>query len=291
MNTEAIVLPELPEDAPKQETTALTIVEQAQKIAIIDQKTIAKLESAAINSHLETYRDCVRQINERIKFTKDHHAPMKQAAKAAHQATVDAEKKVLTPLESAKSIFTQAGTYMVKEIDHRAEIERQKEEQRLHRERQRKIEAAHKKIEKLRAGSGTDGEMLANLNAELESPEITEEEAEVIRSQIQVVEAKIAGDQQRAAELTRQAEQAAEAPVAYTQPAAKAAAPKGTVGRTETTVEILDIRKLCKGVADGILPDGVVTGVDSVLKNLAKAGMDLSKFGCKVKTDKKTHFR
>lgn len=273
-----ITLPQLPQEQPNQERAALTIVDQAKALQIASQ------------SSLEVARDFVRQINERIKWCKDHHAPMKSAAQASHKATVEAEKKVLGPLEEAKDIITNnANTYM-REQERLAEIARKKAEEEAAKERQRKMDAAQKKIGTILGKVGADADHLQELQALLVSSEVSDEEAYVVRSQIAVLEAKIAGHQQRAAEIERQAAMAA----TVSTPAVAAAAPPKTAGVVSSkavTVTVVDIKALCRGVADGILPPGVVKGVNKSLVALAKTGMNLAQFGCRVDEDKKSHFR
>ena len=277
--TAAIKLPELPEEQPRQEQVALTIVEQAKALIISNQP------------ELEVARDFVKQINERIKFVVEHHKPIKDAAYAAHKVAVAQEKKVLDPLEEAKKTVTKTANDYIQEQERLAAIERKRLEDEAAKERQKRMDAAQRKVGAILGKAGADSDHLEALRLELEDPETTEEEASVIRSQIAILEAKIAGHQQRAEEIRRQAEAAAAAPPPVSAPAVSTQKTAGVVGRKEVTVEVVDIKALCRGVADGILPPGVVEGVNKTLVSLARAGMNLSQFGCKVSTDTKTHFR
>jgi hypothetical protein len=276
-----IVLPALPEEQPLQEQVALTIVDQARALQI---STIPMLEVA---------RDFVRQLNERIKFVQEHHKPIKDAAFAAHKIAVAQEKKVLDPLGEAKTIVTDTANVFLLAEKRREEEERRLAAEEARKEQAKRIAAAERKVGAILAKAGDDSAHLAELRDQLEAPETSDEEASLMRSQISILEAKIAGHQKRAEDLRREAERRAAAPPP---PVAAPAAPpaaktKGVVGRRTVTVEVVDIKALCRGVADGIIPPGAVEGVAKILKGLAEAGMNLEQFGCRVDDTTTSHFR
>jgi len=274
--TTTIEIPSLPSDQLHQEQTAMSIVDKAKALVINSEQTLI------------IARDVVRQINERIKFAKDHHAPMKSAAQAAHKATVEAEKKVLTPLEEAKQIITDTANAYLKEQQRLEELERKRLADEAEKERRRKLDAAEKKVARILEKSGDDAKKIADLTEQLNHADTSEEEAYVLRNQIAIVQARIDGNQQKAAEIQQQAEAAVmSAPVAPAVPANKTVS--GVVSRGKTVVEVRVPMDLIKAVAEGALPTGCIIFDQKTLVKLADAGMKLP--GCVITKETNAHFR
>lgn len=126
----------------KLEEKALAWPERAAAIIIRDQDTY---DQAA---------ELVVQIVGLRKQVVDHHKPIKEAAHLAHKAAVDAEKKLLEPLQHAESTIKRA----IGEWDA--------EQQRRRREEQERLEAVQRKA---------DEEARLALAAEAEANGATEE--------------------------------------------------------------------------------------------------------------------
>jgi hypothetical protein len=128
------------------EQSALSVRDEANAIAIVDQ---------------QTYDAAAAKFNGVCALEKEitgHYAPMKEAAHKAHKAVCDAEKQILAPVQEAKRILSRSiGAW-------------DEEQDRLRREEQRRLE--------LEAKKRADDEALSNaIDAEQSGADAEEIEA------------------------------------------------------------------------------------------------------------------
>ena len=195
--------------------TALNLVpKMPDKMAIVSPM-LARAESLVVKTKedVAAARIFGKDINAMISTIEADFKPTKQAIDASKAVVLQQEKNHLTPLRLAKDITAQKITAWDEAERRRIEEEQRAIAREQERVRQLALENARKKLDKLMAGMTDDTDKLTTLNAQLESPETTDEEAEVIRSQIRTIEARITTTVERAAEVEAKVEEVSQ-PVA-----------------------------------------------------------------------------
>lgn len=117
------------------EQTALAWPERANKVIILDQESYDHAVGLGMD---------IVSLRKRVIA---HHKPIKDAAKKAHQAAVDAERRLLGPLKEAEATVKGAlAAWDTKQEDLRQEEQRKREEaQRRADEEARRAAAAEAK--------------------------------------------------------------------------------------------------------------------------------------------------
>lgn len=198
-------------DIQKIETDALAWPDKAREIEITDQKSY------------NYATDVLKVIASTMKNIKDHHAPIKKAAKEAHTISVAAENKFLKPLADANIIVRQTISAWTAE---QARI-RQAEQKRLE-----EIARKNEEDERLR------------LAEEAESAGMPEETVDEIIEH--------------------------EEPV-YTPTAESTFVKDNDISTRKTwAAEVIDIRLLCKAIADGKAPAVAIWANMSILNQWAR---------------------
>lgn len=132
--------------------------------------------------------------------------------KQAHQLHKDLTAKrasLINPLDEAdRIILNKRGEWTLK-LQHEAEAEQKRLQAIADKARDKVLAEAQKKIDKLMAKSAGDGDQLKDMESALNDPECTPEDAEMLRKQIGILQAKIANTQQKATVIEAQAQVAA----------------------------------------------------------------------------------
>ncbi len=179
----------------------------------------ARALMVATKEDVELARTMGKGINALISEVEATFKPIKQAQDAAKKVTLDQEKKHLAPLQEAKGILAGKITAWDEAERRRIEEEERARAQEEERKRQAALAAAQKKLGELSAKMASDQEYKAEIEARLNNPETTEEEAEVYRAELRTIEARINSTVERATAVEQKVEEASQ-PVAPVQSAA-----------------------------------------------------------------------
>jgi vacuolar-type H+-ATPase subunit I/STV1 len=242
----------------------------------------------ATKEDVETARSKGRIINALISEVEATFRPIKQAQDAAKKVTLEQEKKPLAPLQEAKSIVAGKITAWDQAERKRIEEAQRKQAQEEERRRQLALENARKKLDKLMAGMTDDKQMLATLDNQLADPETTEEEAEVIRSQVRTIQARIDTAVERAAEVEQKVEEAAQ-PVAPVQGAVNVKTATGV--SQEKVISGINTKVLLRYLAGDDCPfdaDQFIDWKQTAIKRIVNGGANLP--GVSWKFQAKTRF-
>jgi len=230
------------------ETKALTIVDQANAVKVIDAKTYTAAGMLW------------KSIGDMIKEVKDTFDPICEAAHRAHKAATEKRSKYLDPLTSAQKSVKQ----LMAAWDAEQERIRKAEEERLRKIEEERIAAERKAAQE-----------------RLEAERKAEEE----RLLAEAVAAEERGDQETAEILTeaaantsenlrQEAAAIAQEPVYVPPVVVPKAVPKmagGPVYREVWAAEVIDIKALCLAVATGKASPECVSGNLVVLNKMAVA--------------------
>ena len=143
MATQLAVLPE------ETEREALTWPERARSITITNQQTYSIAATLLID------------ISALAKRIQDHHKPIKDAAYAAHKVAVAAEKRLLDPLDEARTILRRGiGAWEAEQERIRMELERKAQAEARKQEEEMRLALAVQ-AEELGADEVTTEEILS----------------------------------------------------------------------------------------------------------------------------------
>lgn len=230
----------------RMESTALSWPERAASIVVADQESY------------DAACELVTEISSLEKQIQDHHKPIKESAYRAHRAACEAEKKLLDPLAEAKGIIKKSlGTWMQEQESLRLEAERKAalEAQRIQAEMEAKQREAQRIAEE--KARKIDEEQKLRLAEEAEAAGASEETiAEILDAP-------------------------APAPV-YVPPVAPipvvvpAVVPtfrkaKGVSTSQRWSAQVMDIKALCRAVADGTASTECVQPNMTALNSMARA--------------------
>lgn len=240
------------------EQKALTLAQQAQLITIADQKTYDK---AAF-----MLRDVIVMRNE----IAEYHAPLKAAAWMAHKAIVEAEKKMLYPVERAESILKAAISTFTKEQE-RIQAELQREADLLASQ-----EAARKRQEEADAAAAVAAAAISTqVEDALASPDLTFEETEEIL-------ARASGVVEEARHEVMTQPVVVERP--YVEPVLYKA--RGISTPKRYVAEVRSMKELCAAIGRGEISDSLVLPNFPALNKMASALKEGFRVpGCEVKTE------
>ena len=230
------------------EAKALTIVDQAKAVKVIDAKTYTAAEMLW------------KQIGDMIKEVKDTFDPICEAAHRAHKAATEKRSKYLDPLTSAQKYVQQ----LMAAWDAEQERIRKAEEERLRKIEEERIAAERKaEQERLEAERKAEEERLlaeaeaAEKRGDKETAEALTNAAVESSEQINEVIASVA------------AEPIYVAPVVVPKSVPKMAG--GPVYREVWAAEVVDIKALCMAVATGKASTECVSGNMVALNRMAVA--------------------
>ena len=230
------------------EAKALTIVDQAKAVKVIDAKTYTAAGMLW------------KQIGDMIKEVKDTFDPICEAAHRAHKAATEKRSKYLDPLTSAQKSVKQ----LMAAWDAEQERIRKAEEERLRKIEEERIAAERKaEQERLEAERKAEEERLlaeaeaAEKRGDKETAEALTNAAVESSEQINEVIASVA------------AEPIYVAPVVVPKSVPKMAG--GPVYREVWAAEVVDIKALCMAVATGKASTECVSGNMVALNRMAVA--------------------
>lgn len=224
--------------------------------------------------HLEIANENTKGVKLLIKQIEEFFKPHKQRATAVHKGLCEDEKKLIDPLKQAEEIYKQKMFAF-----HQAENKRLEDEARLRaldiqKEKERAIAKINNQIEKIKGQTQDIVAQRTALEAMLEDPNVSDEEAGIIRSQIETLTAAIANKQETVElkELTVNDIATTPEPAAIPEKSAK---PKGTSFSTEKVPEsVFNPEALCKWVLS-TNTFGIIDWNMGQIKKLLNAGMTL----------------
>lgn len=275
-NTAAVIVPEEKFD-PFQKTPT---PEDQQRSLVEKVITWAKGLVFTSPKDLEAGADGIRRIKERRKAIQDHHRPIIDAAHKAHKVAVAKEKELLAPLDEAERIIRNGMDAYLTEQRRKEEEQRRQLEEQARQEARAKVEAAKTKIAALIGEGKAEAEQIAILEEALNAETTTDEEAVLIRSQLEVLRVSAEDRATAAAVAQYEVEMELMAPVVAPVPVAEKV--EGVSSVAVTAVMVLDLKELCRAIAEGTVPEKAVKPDNATLRSLAKAGMKLP--GCRVET-------
>ena len=191
--------------------------------------------------------------------------------RSKHKSLCDSAKVFYIPIDEAVQIIDKGiGAFDLKQLVLKQEADRQaREEQEA---AQKKImDAATAKINKALASTGKIEQQIIDMQEIVNNPDSSETEIELASRQIEVLRMKLDSHTEKAAQIQKTAEQAADAlPVAS--PAA--------VGYIKTkgvkdvfSIEVLDKLALIKLVAEGKAPENILEVDEGKLKKVIGVGV------------------
>lgn len=233
--------------------SGIELVDETREMKKTTDAATCKIQALVVDSQ-DSYEQAVsmaQDIKAHQKKIEEHHAPLKKTARAAHQAVINAEKELLEPLAQLKGLLTNKMTTYSDEQDRKAEAAAREAENKARAEHQRKLTAAANYAKKIVAACGELDEQIDAINVELEK-DISDENAQALRSQLSILEAQKRGKAQAAAERERQAEEALQK-ATYTPPPTVTETPKakGAAVIKKRVGEVVDMKALIKGIASG----------------------------------------
>lgn len=263
---------------------ALEIVESEEDKALrVMIDTVGERVTNLVVSNQDTYEEAasmIQDVKERRAKVKGHHRPIIEGANATWKLALAAEKTLLTPLATAEGILKSKMTVYSKEQAKIAEEARVKAEREAQAAHQRKLAAAARYAENVVAACEDIDDKIKAINHELNDPEIEDETAQALQSQLRILEAQKQGKAAAAAAREREVAEA-KRQAEYTPPPAVHAAP--TVANTSTIKtevgEVVDIKALIRAIVDGKVPlnpnaDKCIFQISkSALNALIKAGV------------------
>jgi hypothetical protein len=231
-----------------------------------------------------------RDVNASIKKIREFFKPMKDSARAAHKAICDRENETLAIPEEAKRIASQKLTTYNQEQERirLAEEARLREEARKQHERD--LAKAQAKIDKILSKTNDNQETIELLNMELKRDDLTDTEIQKIEAQIEIEQAIIENNQERAEEIQARADE----PV-YVAPTIMPKTEKvaGMVTKHKVEMQILNPLAVIKSIADGLLPTSCVKINEAEIKKHILAFKEQRKAypGISYQIIKDTHVR
>lgn len=266
-------------------TTALVVMEKEGSLTVIEQS------KGLVVSDITT-KERSMKIQREAKSQKKRYSnliePFKKALKARHTNACAKEKELVGPFDEViNAESNKVATY------NQAETQRLKKEAAIRaqneaRERGERLEAIKLSIYEATAQATDTEENLEILNLMLEEEGITDEKAEILRSQITVQQSILEGVNRQAAEEAAEAELAAAAPPP---PPAASIAPKskGEVQGWSYKVTVTNMMELCKAIGEGKVPETAVKEAQGKLNGFAKDKIELP--GCHISKEPTSHTR
>jgi DNA repair exonuclease SbcCD ATPase subunit len=208
----------------------------------------------------------IKGLREKIKGT---FRPIIEKAFAAHKEAVAQEKRYLGPLDTAEGIIKgKMGGYL-----NELERQRRAEEERLQdlaaKDRDKRLAAIDRKIEALMGKEGDLREQLQVLTLALDASE-SEEEAQAIRTQINVLNAKLQITTERIQVQEQKVEEVTMPEIITVDNKPKV---EGMSDRKDPVPAVVDPMALVRAIADKDVPLSVIDWNMGNIKKLIKAGV------------------
>ena len=157
-------------------------------------------------------RDAIRAGRMLKDKISEWFKPLKTAAKAAHQALCDKEKVEINPIDEGMQIYTNKITEF--QLAEQKRID--EENRRLEEEARKRKDAAEKKIkariDALAEQCLSDNEKVVALQSDLNNPELTQDERDIIEARISSLIVSMDSTKQKISDGQAKLEAAAETP-------------------------------------------------------------------------------
>jgi hypothetical protein len=247
-------------------------------LRVPDSPLVAQAKALQIKTDEDviTAKDIRSQLKARITFVMDDPTGPKfteniSGAHKLHKSLVAAAKVFTDPCNDAIGIIdTNIGKFdqekrRLKELaDRQAKEDQQAAQKKI-------MDAATAKINKALASTGRIEQQIIDMQEIVNNPESSETEIELASRQIEVLRMKLDSHTEKASQIQKIAEQAADAlPVAS--PAAVSFT-KTTGVKTKKIGTVLDKMGLIKLIAEGKAPDGLVDINEGMLNKLINIGV------------------
>lgn len=199
----------------------------------------------------------------RIKVIEEYFADDIKRANDLHKSLTGKRKDLIDPYKKVvQTAKDKIGEYD-KDVADKKAVEEAKQQQKEVDAHNRRIEVARKKTAELLDGVTDLTHQLSLLTEKLEEGDCTDDEAEVMREQIILLETAIENKKDKVEVITEKVEQ--KAPVM--------SAPVSKAKPTDYEVTVTDPVALCKAIGDGHAPEGLVKDFNLVdLKKFKKLG-------------------
>lgn len=222
---------------------------------------------------LEEGKDRIQDIKALRKAVNETFDPVVGAAYAAHKEAVAAKKKHTDPLDVAERLIKgKIGGYLdlVEEERKKAEAEAMEV---ARKERDKALKAAGRRIDKLTEKGASLQNQIETLTNELNDPELTDVEEEVMKARLEILEAQAEGNAEAVEEKRAEVVETNVVPT----PAPISAPPKvnGMSSRVKKVATVVNPMALIKAVASGEIPKGVITFDIKAIERLVNADMNV----------------
>ena len=265
--------------AVRDEAGALSVVEQSAALVVCDIESKERSVEIEKQAKLEKKRD----LEFLDPFVTAKHKAWKKFVKTRDDRLLEFDT-VIKAEGTKRATWSRAEQdRLAKEAAERAEKEAAERTERL---------ATHKTAIDEAIGTSEDTQATIDiLNLMLEQDDMTDEKAEMIRSQIGVHQAVLDGANRAAAEEAAKAELAAQAPPPPP-PADLAPKIKGEVEGWAYKATVTDMKALCKSIAEGKVPTAAVKEAQGKLNSYARDGIiKHGECGCHVEKKPTSHTR
>lgn len=218
----------------------------------------------------EGFRKSIRELKRNVGDTLD---PFVQAAHENHKKAVANRQAYIDPLDKADRLLKKKEADYYNEVARQAEIAR-KEQERLAEEERKKIEA---KIGRLLKGIDDIQKQIDALEAEMVKEETTDQEADQIRSQLNLLHSKLEKKSETLETMEQEIEEASMVPDAHM----VAPQVKGSMVREP---EVINKIALLKAAAEGLVPENIFDINNGQLKKYVNMGDNIRPAGVRITT-------
>jgi len=210
----------------------------------------------------------IKQLRDKIKGT---FRPIIEKAFAAHKEAVAQEKRYLGPLDTAEGIIKgKMGGYL-DELERQRRAEEARLQELAAKDREKRLAAIDKKIEVLMGKESDIRDQLQVLTLALDASE-SEEEAHAIRTQINVLNAKLQTTTER---IQVQEQKVEEMVIPQIITVDNKPQVNGMSDRKDPVPEVVDPMALVRAIADKKVPLSVIDWNMGNIKRLIKSGVIL----------------
>jgi len=218
---------------------------------------------------MEDGREHIRVIKELRKKVKKTFDTIVTKAHEAHKEAVSERSKNLTPLAEAEQIVKgKIGDYM-DVLEEERVAEENKRIEKARKDRERLLNKAKKKIEKLLEAKTDINQQISDLQGVIDDPDTTEEEEAIATSHLNILQAKLENKEEQVEDV----EVTVDEPVDFKPVVAQKT--QGVSGRITLVPVVVNKMALIKFAISNEAFINLVDINESVLKNLVKAGTTL----------------
>lgn len=225
--------------------------------SVTDEQTAAESRNLIVHK-----KDIVDQINAAL-------GDWKKKADKLHAGVCAAEKVLMGPLKAIEDNEKAKIGGWIQAETARKKAEYLAEQQRIQRENEKRLKAAHKKIDELVNGTADLNQKIAAVNAILENPEATQEEVDLASARISTLRGLLANQQDKVAAQQAKAVEAAKPVLPAVQLETKMA---GMGIKKEWVVTVSNPMQLLNAIVNGIVPITVIDWNAAALKKFANNG-------------------